>query len=121
MNVDVTTLFLLRSEPHGSTRLKAGLDAVLGFAVFGQAPTVLFSHDAVLALCPRTGETARRVPDLRKLIDSFPLYDVETIWVDGASLSRLAIDPACLPGFARIATLEARHTLLEAAPAVLSY
>ena len=121
MNADVSTLFLLHSEPLGSTRLRAGLDSVLGFAVFGQEPTVLFSHDAVLALCPRVSAAGRAVPDLRKVIESFPLYDVETIWVDGESLAQRVIDPGLLPAFARIATAEERRRLLASAPAVLSY
>ena len=112
MNADVATLFLLHSEPLGSTRLRAGLDSVLGFAVFGQEPTVLFSHDAVLALCPRGSAADRAAPDLRKLIDSFPLYDVETIWVDGESLAQPAIDPGLLPALAPIATAEERRRLV---------
>lgn len=121
MDSDVTTLFLLRSDPLGGTRLRAGLDSVLGFAVFQQVPTVLFSQDAVLALCPRPAAVDRAVPDLRKLIDSFPMYDVETIWVDGESLAQRAIEPGLLPAFSRIATAEERRHLLAAAPAVLSY
>jgi tRNA 2-thiouridine synthesizing protein C len=121
MQADVSTLFLLRSEPLGGTRLRAGLDAVLGFAVFGQSPTVMFSQDAVLALCPRGTGADQGVPDLRKLIDSFPLYDVETIWVDGDSLAQRAVNPARLPAFARIATAEDRRRLIASAPAVLSY
>jgi len=121
MSANVSTLFLLRSQPLGSTRLRAGLDSVLGFAVFGQDPTVLFSQDAVLALCPRDRVADQAVPDLRKLIDSFPLYDVETVWVDGESLAQRAIEPRLLPAFARIATAEQRQHLLNSAPAVLSY
>ena len=121
MTANRSTLFLLRSQPLGSTRLRAGLDSVLGFAVFGQDPTVLFSQDAVLALCPRGDGADQAVPDLRKLIDSFPLYDVETIWVDGESLSHRAMAPDLLPAFARIATVEQRRHLLASAPAVLSY
>jgi len=121
MDADSSALFLLRSAPYGGTRLKAGLDAVLGFAVFGRQPTVLFSADAVLALCPRVGDTGQQVPNLRKLIDSFPLYDVETIWVDEAGMARHRIDAEQLPGFARIATRELRRGLLDAAPAVLTY
>lgn len=121
MDANASTLFLLRSAPLGSTRLRAGLDAVLSFAVFGQEPTVLLSQDAVLALGERANGAAQRVPDLRKLIDSFPLYDVETIWVDEVSLSRHAIDPGRLPGFARISTPEQNRKLLASAPAVLSY
>lgn len=116
-----STLFWLTGPTLGSTRLRAGIDAVLGFAVFARNPQVLFSHDAVSALCYRIGDTDQRLADLRRLIDSFPLYDVDTIWVDGASLAERAIGADRLPAFAHIVTTQRRNALLRDAGAVFAY
>lgn len=79
-------LFISRSSPYGSSRARACLDMVLSAAVFDQHVTLLFMDDGVLQL--QRGQTANRIQakDLSAALTALPLYDVNRIYVEEASL-----------------------------------
>ncbi|MEM6775714.1 MAG: DsrE family protein [Pseudomonadota bacterium] len=114
-------LICLTSAPYAGARMRAGIDTLMAFAAFAQHPEVLFSGVGVLALLRRQAEPDRREPSLRKLIDSLPLYDVETIWVDAASLETHGITREELPGFAQCLDAAAVKSLLDGASHLLCY
>lgn len=113
-------LIWLTAAPYAGSRARAGVDLALSFAAFAQAPTLLFSGDAVLALVPRWPGAEAEFPSLRKIIDSLPLYDVETLWVDAASVEAHGLATADLPPFAHLADTGKVRALLDAAGHVLS-
>lgn len=113
-------LIWLSTPPYAGSRARASLDVALSFAAFAQAPVLVFSGDAVLGLVARQPGVVADTPSLRKIIDSLPLYDVETIWVDADSLAAHGIPPSALPGFARVAECDQLRALLDAAGHVLS-
>jgi tRNA 2-thiouridine synthesizing protein C len=111
----------ITAAPYASTRARAGLDTALAFAAFGQPVALLLSGPGVLALPPRTGHPEHATPSLRKLIDSLPLYDIETLWVDAASLEEHGVAASSLPAFVRPIGPDQRRRLLAEASAVYSY
>ncbi len=114
-------LIWLSSAPYAGSRMRAGIDTAMAFAAFAQQPQVLISDAGVLALLHRSAEPAYREPSLRKLIDSLPLYDVETLWVDAESLDAHGIAKEELPEFSQCLDADAAKELLERASHVLCY
>lgn len=93
-------LVLLQSAPYDGSLARSGLDLALSLAVFAQDPVLLFSGDAVLSLKAQQDPSALGKKSLRKVIDSLPLYDVDKIFVDAASLAKRGMTVHDLPPFA---------------------
>jgi len=85
-NLQKKLLFISRSSPYGSGRAKACLDMVLSAAVFDQKVTLVFMDDGVLQL--QRGQAAARIhaKDLSAALAALPLYDVDQVYVEEASL-----------------------------------
>lgn len=75
-----TWLVLIRSKPYRCDRAVSGIDAALACGAFGQKVIVIFEGDGVEVLranqSPPHGER-----NLFKQVMSFPLYDIETVYV----------------------------------------
>lgn len=93
-------LFVLQHAPLGVSLARAGIDTVLAYAAFEQPVNVLFSGAGVLQLA--SGADCQRVGrrDLRRMIDSMPLYDIETVFADAVALSTYGISDH-LPPFVK--------------------
>lgn len=78
-------LFVFRRAPYNSPIAQEGLDALLAAAVFDQEISVLFMGDGVFQLtqnqAPQAGTSHQ------KKLQALPMYDVERIFVDEASLT----------------------------------
>lgn len=95
-------LLELTQSPYQGAFARAALDAALAFAAFAQNPVIAFSGDGVLALVEGQKSTAIGRKSLRKVIDSLPLYDVDTVFVDDSALARWGVSSSALPDFARV-------------------
>ena len=84
-------LIVIRRTPYGNSLARASLDAALAAAVFDQAVDLLFLGEGVLQLLPAQDSTAVGARNVAKLLDSLPLYDIETVYVDATALARFAI------------------------------
>ncbi len=113
-------LLWMSRTPYAGTAARAGIDAALAFAVFAQAPEVVLCGDAVLSLLPAEIGQEQPQPSLRKVLDSMPLYDVDHLWVDLASLEQHGMAPAALPDYARCADDAKLRDLVARAGHVLS-
>ena len=96
-------LIVLSRAPYAGFTARSALDMVMAFAVFAQNPVVLLCGPGVLALTESQNPTLIERKSLRKIIDSFPLYDVEHIYVCASSLRAWGVEPDRLPACARIA------------------
>lgn len=96
-------LIVLSRVPYAGCAARGALDLVMAFAVFGQNPVVLLCGPGVLALTGSQNPAMIERKSLRKVIDSFPLYDVERIYVCARSLRAWGVEPDRLPAFAHIA------------------
>ncbi|EWG99162.1 sulfurtransferase complex subunit TusC [Halomonas sp. BC04] len=84
-------LVILRHPPHGSSWLREGLDAALVAAAFGQAVSLLFQGDGVLGLLQGQGPGPLGQKGTSATLDMLAMYDIESLFLDAASLTRLGI------------------------------
>lgn len=113
-------LIVLQSAPYDGSLARAALDVAMSFAVFAQRPRVLFSGDAVLALIDgqQPGLLGRK--SLRKVIDSFPLYDLEDVYAEAAALETCGIDAELGPDFVQAVTAQEMRALFSTSSCILS-
>ena len=96
-------LIVLSRAPYAGYAARGALDLVMAFAVFAQNPVVLLCGPGVLALTESQNPAMIERKSLRKVIDSFPLYDIERIYVCERSLRAWGVEPDRLPVCAHIA------------------
>ncbi|MEM6303058.1 MAG: DsrE family protein [Pseudomonadota bacterium] len=113
-------LVIIQRSPLQGYRAQAGIDAALSFAVLGRIPYLLFTGEGVLCLIEQTSKSLGR-KSIRKLVDSLPLYDVETVYVDELSLRHWQLEATRLPKFSTIITAEETKLLHSSATSILSY
>ncbi|MEO0437370.1 MAG: DsrE family protein [Pseudomonadota bacterium] len=113
-------LVIIQGAPYQGYRAQAGLDAALSFAVFGKIPSLLFTGTGVLCLREQIGGSLGR-KSIRKLIDSLPMYDIETVYVDEPSLHYWKLNATHLPSFAETVAADDMQSMHKSATSILSY
>jgi len=113
-------LVLFQSAPYDGSLARASLDLALSLAVFAQDPVLVFSGDAVLGLQEKQNATVLGRKSLRKVVDSFPMYDIDAIFVDAASLAQRGVAEDDLPAFAVALDQSALESLIQEADHVIS-
>jgi len=113
-------LFVLQHAPLGASLARAGVDTVLAYAAFDQPVSVLFSGAGVLQLAP--GADCQRVGrrDLRRMIDSMPLYDIDQVFADAVALSAYGLSHD-LPHFVKAVDADAIRELHARCDHILSF
>jgi tRNA 2-thiouridine synthesizing protein C len=111
-------LILLTRSPYDGSLARAALDLALAFAVFDRKPRVLFIGRGVLQLAPGQAPAGRG--SLRKVIDSFPLYDIEEYHVAEADLIAMGLGGCELPAPVQRAAAEDIRQLRQNAACVLT-
>lgn len=97
-----SVLLVTRRAPYGGTLARSALDAALAGAAFDRAPTLLFLGDGVLQLLPGQDAADIGTRTHGRVLESLPLYDIDTLYVDGEALARHGIDSGALPAGARV-------------------
>ena len=84
-------LVLCRRAPYSGHLARAGLDAALAAAVFEQDLSVLFMDEGVWQLVPgkQSGEIDNK--SISSTLESMPLYDIESFFVEALSLQQRGI------------------------------
>jgi tRNA 2-thiouridine synthesizing protein C len=88
-----TITFISRSTPYGSGLAKACLDMVLSAAVFEQKINLVFMDDGVWQLQPTQMSHTINGKNLSAALSALPLYDVNNLYVETASLTQRGLDP----------------------------
>ena len=88
-------LFVLQQDPLSGSLARAGVDTALAYAAFDQPVSVLFCGAGVLQLAPQADTMRAGRRDLRRVIDSMPLYDIEAIFVDRGALQTMDCMKIC--------------------------
>lgn len=114
-------LLIARQAPYGNTLARSALDAALAGAAFDRAPTLLFMGDGVLQLLGDQDAAELGTRTHGRVLDSLPLYDIETFYVDGETLARYGVDPDNLPSGARVVDDAAIRGLLGEHDHILSF
>jgi tRNA 2-thiouridine synthesizing protein C len=86
-------LLVLRRAPYGDTLARASLDVALAAAAFDQQVELLFMDDGVWQLLPAQQPTAIGAKNLYKTLQSMPLYDIESFYVEADSLAQRQLSP----------------------------
>lgn len=84
-------LVILRHVPHGSSWLREGLDAALVAAAFGQAVTLLFQSDGLLALAKGQQSGPLGQKSTAATLDMLAMYDIESLYFDLEALERFGL------------------------------
>lgn len=111
---------VLQSPPYAGSLARSALDLAMSYAVFSLQPQLLFTGVAVRALDQSQAPAQMGRKSLRKVIDSLPLYDVEEIYADEASLAAQGLSPEALPDFVKILNAEDTRSLTGKATHVIS-
>lgn len=85
-------LVIVRHTPYGSSLARSSIEVALTSATFNQTVGVLFMGRGVLQLLPEQNSQALGVRNIAKLIASFPLYDLNNIYVDQDTLEQHGLD-----------------------------
>lgn len=91
-----TITFISRSTPYGSGLAKACLDMVLSAAVFEQKINLVFMDDGVWQLQATQSPQAINGKDLSAALTALPLYEVNDIFVEAASLAQRGLESSGL-------------------------
>jgi len=93
-------LFIFRSAPYRSSKAQEGIDAALASSIFDQDISVLFMDEGVWQLHNHQqshGIKLENIPgknerkNIAAQLESFPLYDIKNIHVDGKALKQFSI------------------------------
>lgn len=79
-------LFIQHTAPYGSESPSETLDAALVCAAFGQPVSLLFQGDGVWQLISHQQGQALERKTLLAQLGALPLYDIEHLYADAASL-----------------------------------
>ncbi len=86
-------LVIVRHTPYGSSLARSSLEIALSSASFEQTVGLLFMGQGVLQLLSGQDSRSTGVRNISKLISSFPLYELDNIYVDKASLEQYGLAP----------------------------
>jgi tRNA 2-thiouridine synthesizing protein C len=78
----------VRHAPYGNSLARTSLELALSSATFDQQVALLFLGDGVLQLLPQQDSSAIGVRNIARLIASFPLYELTTLFADQVALTR---------------------------------
>ena len=96
-------LFILRSSPYGSSMAQEGIDTVLAASIFNLPCSVLFMYEGIWQLHAHQqsrGIQRESIPmncerkNIAAQIESFPLYDINNIYLDERSLQTHGLSTA---------------------------
>ncbi len=122
MNRPLQSVLVISRHAHqGSSLARAALDTALSCAAFEQPVALLFQGEGVLQLLPEQDCSALGVRNLRKVIDSLPLYDIDCIYVDAVAATEFALATDQLPANARLLDGPALQRLLAQHDHVLAF
>ena len=114
-------LLIFRHPPYGNTLARAGLDVALATAAFEQNISILFMDDGVYQLLPGQDSAVIEQKNHRRQLDSLPLYDIDTLYVEQASLDARQIAPQAIADKLELLDNDALQQLLQRHDQVLSF
>ena len=92
-------LFILNRPPYQGAQTRESLDQLMVVAAFEQPVAVLFVDDAVFQLSSNQTSEAIQSPNIGKILQALPLYDINQLFVEQESLIErgLTVDDLLFP------------------------
>lgn len=112
---------LNRTSPFSTQQSKDSLDIALIAASFEQEVTLVFMDDGIFQLLKeQDGEKINR-KGTHKSIEALSFYDIDKVYIDGASLRARNVSPADLVIDTELLTTEQLAALLHQQDIVLNF
>jgi tRNA 2-thiouridine synthesizing protein C len=111
---------VMRQSPYGSGLARAAVDLALAMGAFEQDFDLLFMGAGVLQLLPQQDSARIGLRNTGRVLSSLPLYDVDTVFADGAALQRHGIEAQELILPATVLNDAELHGFLDAADHLVS-
>jgi tRNA 2-thiouridine synthesizing protein C len=121
MNDAKSMLVIIRQTPYGTSLGRSAVELALSAVTFDQKVAVLFSGNGVLQLMPEQMSEAIEVRNVGKLINSFPLYELDQVFVDASALSEFGLNERELAIAVRCVDTQAIHDLLDQYDHILGF
>jgi len=90
-------LIVLRQSPYSSSKAREALDLALVAAAFNQPVSMLFMDDGVYQLVAGQDADLLGMKSLEKVLPMLPMYELENIYAEAASLQQRGVDPTHSP------------------------
>lgn len=114
-------LFIQHKAPYGNESPAETLDAALVCAAFGQPVSLLFQGDGVWQLMSHQQGQALERKTLLAQLGALPLYDIEHLYVDAASLRERGLQADALGLAAQALEADDIRTLIATHDHVLRF
>ncbi len=114
-------LVVVRHAPYGNSLARTSLELALSSATFDQQVALLFLGDGVLQLLPQQDSSAIGVRNIARLIASFPLYELTTLFADRAALTNHGLSADDLTPGLEILDDHALHDVFNRYDHILSF
>lgn len=114
-------LVVLRQGPHGNSLLRDGLDVALVAAAFGRCVSLVFMGEGVMALCRDQGTGALGQKGTAATLEMLELYDINSLWVESAAMSRFGLLHSDLMLPAAPLSAQELATMIATVPLVLTF
>ncbi len=119
--MDKTLLFILRHSPYQSSLAKEAIDAALAGAVFDQKIQLLFTGEGVWQTLDNQRSEQIDSTSIEANLQALPMYDIDDIYVDEASLNKRGLTPSQLALDATIASQSTVQQLIQNSHTILSF
>ena len=112
--------FVSRYAPYGSNKAKLTIDAALAAAVFEQEINFLFMDDGVFQLLQNQNAELITLKSIGNVLETFELYGIEQVLVDGSSLEKRCLTPTSLAIPVKILKAEELQRLIAKSDVVIN-
>ncbi|OUS03311.1 hypothetical protein A9Q90_08395 [Gammaproteobacteria bacterium 54_18_T64] len=85
---DQGILLVFRHAPYGNALAREGLEAALACGAMGAKASLLYINEGVWQLLEPQDSSAIDCKNQAAMASALPLYDIDEIWVDEASLQQ---------------------------------
>jgi tRNA 2-thiouridine synthesizing protein C len=121
MNMPSRELLLVcRHSPYGSQLSRSALDIALAASVFERDLSVLFMDEGVWQLLREQDAGSIYFKSIEKIIDSFPLYDLDSLFVDQHSLTQRQLSQSAIRDQVQLLGAQELPTFLNSFKQIIS-
>ena len=120
-NEDRQILLVCRTAPYGDSLARESIETALAAGALGVKVAVLFIDEGVWQLVDRQKPESIASKNHGAILSALPLYDVEQLWVDSASINKRGINGENLAELAQVINSNQVKDVLASYTMILSF
>jgi tRNA 2-thiouridine synthesizing protein C len=120
-NGDRQILLVCRTAPYGNSLARESIETALAAGALGVKVAMLFIDEGVWQLVDRHKPESIASKNHGAILSALPLYDVEQLWVDSASIDKRGIHGENLAKLAQVINSNQVKDVLASYTTVLSF